>query len=214
MCLLKRPCLVKKMKKSDNEKKYFSKNPLKRLMLRSFQKRILTLAEKEILPQSKVADIGCGEGFMARLLWNHFPNLQLTALDYAAQAIAKAKQNAPKEIHFLQGDIYQLPFADKSFAVTFCLEVLEHLQTPEKALAELCRVTDRTLILSVPHEPFFCLGNLLSGKNISRLGNPQDHINFFTLSKLKKFLQQNLSSEYQFEIHRGFVWNIAIIKRA
>ena len=114
----------------------------------------------------------------------------------------------------MQGDIYSLPFADKSFAVTFCLEVLEHLQTPEKALAELCRVTDRTLILSVPHEPFFCLGNLLSGKNISRLGNPQDHINFFTLSKLKNFLQKNLSSMYQFEIHRGLVWNIAIIKRA
>lgn len=202
------------MKKSDNEKKYASKNPLKRLMLHSFQNRILALAKKEIFPRCKIADIGCGEGFISSMLWHNFADIQLFALDYDAQAIAKAKQNAPKEIHFLQGDIYSLPFADKSFDVVFCLEVLEHLQMPEKALAELCRVTDKTLILSVPHEPFFCLGNLLSGKNIFRLGNPLEHINFFTLSKFKNFLQQNLSSAYKFEIYRGWVWNIAVIKKS
>ena len=183
------------------------------MMLQSFQNRILALAQNEISAQCQVADIGCGEGFVSRLLWHNFPNLQLKALDFDTQAIAKAKQNSPKEIVFLQGDVYRLPFKDESFDVVFCLEVLEHLKNPERALDELCRVTNKTLILSVPHEPFFCLGNLLSGKNVLRWGNPCDHLQFFTLKKFQTFLKQNLSAVYKFEIYRGFVWNIAVIKK-
>ena len=28
----------------------------------------------------------------------------------------------------------------------------------------------------MPHEPFFRLGNLLRGKNVTRLGDPTDHL--------------------------------------
>jgi len=41
------------------------------------------------------------------------------------------------------GDIYHLPFADKAFGSAIALHVLEHLEDPDAALAELNRVADR-----------------------------------------------------------------------
>jgi len=38
------------------------------------------------------------------------------------------------------GDAHSLPFADATFEQIFCTEVLEHLHTPERAIAEMSRV--------------------------------------------------------------------------
>ncbi len=63
-----------------------------------------------------------------------------------------------------------------------CADVLqailaEHqLVVGEAMLRELRRVARAGCLLSVPHEPFFRLGNLLRGKNVTRLGDPTDHL--------------------------------------
>ncbi len=53
---------------------------------------------------------------------------------------------------YIQGDVRQLPFADNSFDIVICLEVLEHLEREdgEKLLKELERVAKRQVILSTP----------------------------------------------------------------
>lgn len=38
------------------------------------------------------------------------------------------------------GDVHALPFEDSSFDIVLCVEVLEHLHTPQKALDEMRRV--------------------------------------------------------------------------
>jgi SAM-dependent methyltransferase len=48
-----------------------------------------------------------------------------------------------KNIEFQQGNIYKLPFADETFDVTFCHQVLIHIGTPWDALREMLRVTKR-----------------------------------------------------------------------
>jgi SAM-dependent methyltransferase len=40
------------------------------------------------------------------------------------------------------GDVYSLPFADKTFGAALCSHVVEHLDHPEAALRELARVAD------------------------------------------------------------------------
>jgi SAM-dependent methyltransferase len=52
----------------------------------------------------------------------------------------------------VQGDVRYLPFADRSFDIVICLEVLEHLEKTdgEKLLKELERVAAKQLILSTP----------------------------------------------------------------
>lgn len=87
--------------------------------------------------------------------------------------------------------------------------MLEHLQEPDKALKEIIRVASKGVIITVPNEPWFCLGNLLVLKNIRRLGNPQDHINHWTSFKFRKFILSS-AEEFIFSFGKSFPWNIAI----
>lgn len=48
-------------------------------------------------------------------------------------------------------DINNLPFKTGAFTDVFCFHVLEHVQTPAKALSELIRVAKRMVEIEVPH---------------------------------------------------------------
>jgi 2-polyprenyl-3-methyl-5-hydroxy-6-metoxy-1,4-benzoquinol methylase len=56
------------------------------------------------------------------------------------------------------------------------IEVLEHLADPTVALAEIARVARGTVVLSVPLEPLWRIGNLLRGRYVSAWGNTPGHI--------------------------------------
>lgn len=60
-------------------------------------------------------------------------------------------ENKEKEVK--RGDINALEFQDGSFSNIVCLEVLEYVNTPEKAVSEMYRVLSPggTLVLSVPY---------------------------------------------------------------
>src|ERR1700712_1965483 len=53
-----------------------------------------------------------------------------------------------KNIEWQQGSIYKLPFADETFDVTFCHQVLIHIGTPWDALREMLRVTKQGGIIA------------------------------------------------------------------
>lgn len=59
---------------------------------------------------------------------------------------------ADKDSDILSGDVCNLSFEDSSFENVVCLEVLEYVNTPQKAVDEIYRVlkNDGTLILSTP----------------------------------------------------------------
>ena len=111
----------------------------------------------------------------------------MIGLEYTREAIDIAKA-ANQEISFVQGDIYAIPFEKNEFDLVLCTEVLEHLERPDRALRELTRVASHTILLTVPSEPWFCMGNLLTLKNVSRFGNPIDHINHWTYGGFKKYV--------------------------
>lgn len=58
----------------------------------------------------------------------------------------------PNEHVHVLADAYCLPFGDETFDVILCAEVLEHMHTPARALAEMRRVlkTDGVLLLTTP----------------------------------------------------------------
>ena len=70
--------------------------------------------------------------------------------------------------------------------VVTCIEVLEHLPAVAPAVAELARVTTDRCVVSVPWEPWFRLGNLGRGKNVRRLGNDPEHVQWFTPRRLRR----------------------------
>lgn len=51
---------------------------------------------------------------------------------------------------FIEGDVENLPFKDKSFDFVFCSHLLEHVKNPDKAILELTRVAKRGY-LEVPN---------------------------------------------------------------
>jgi len=199
---------------SDNYSKYQTKNPLKAWMLKKFYRKLVTLLREEIpslaVDSPRILDMGCGEGFTARVLMQELPGIDYRGLDMSDQAIEYAREKVSPDL-FGKGDIYAIQFPDNAFDATLCLEVLEHLQRPEAALKELLRVTKSSLLISVPNEPFFSLGNLLSLKNVRTLGNPPDHLNRWPKSRFKFFLEQNNCCIKTFTT--SFPWTITLITK-
>ena len=101
---------------------------------------------------------------------------------------------------FTVGDIYNIDFPDDSFDVVYSFEVLEHLHEPDRALRELARVARQHVVLSVPHEPFFCLANAARGKNldIRPRGSDPDHRNFWSRQAFGEFALRPAEAFAQF----------------
>ena len=81
-----------------------------------------------------------------------------------------------------------LPLIDHSADVVTCLEVLEHLVAPERAVGELARICRGRCVVSVPWEPFFRLGNLCRGRDVGRWGNNPEHVQHFSPATLRHLL--------------------------
>lgn len=94
---------------------------------------------------ARVLEAGCGSGAMARLLAQRAPAGHVTGVDTNPRYLAIAAQQAAAQgignISFQEGDIFHLPFADHSFDLVWCRYVLQWLEQPDQAVAELCRVT-------------------------------------------------------------------------
>jgi ubiquinone/menaquinone biosynthesis C-methylase UbiE len=104
------------------------------------------------------------------------------------------------------GSALALPFPARSFDLVFCLEVLEHLDTPAEALAELARVTRQTLIVSVPFEPWFTLGNLARAKHLATWGNFPEHVQHWNTRSFRRFLAQAFDDVH---VEVAFPWIVA-----
>jgi len=95
-----------------------------------------------------ILDVGCGRGFLVKKLGKHFPTLSVTGIDiFLINSLKKSKE--PK---FVEGNIEKLPFPDKSYDTVICAHVLEHVKDPQKAIAELKRVSRKRLIVIVPRQ--------------------------------------------------------------
>lgn len=197
-----------------NEKKYLSKNILKQFMIKRFLEKLLKITESCRGHDEKmsVLDVGCGEGFVANFLYDKIKGLKITAVDYFEEAVKKAQAGNQRNIRFEKGDIYRLNYDKDAFDMVLATEVLEHLDKPVEALEELVRTARKYVVVSVPNEPFFCLGNLLSGKNIKRLGNPIDHVNHWTYFGFEKFIRNN-TKNVKLKKYNLFVWTLVVIEK-
>ena len=101
-------------------------------------------------------DIGSGRGVFLWPLLDEFPGLPITAVDTLDYRVADLQAMCDGGIPSLSvdyADATSLPFPDHTFDVVTMLEVLEHIPDTERALAEICRVAQRFVVLSVPSTP-------------------------------------------------------------
>jgi len=83
-----------------------------------------------------VLDVGCGAGRFAEVALN--AGAKVVALDYSSAVDAcYANLKHHPNLHVVQGDIYSLPFALKTFPFVYSLGVLQHTPDVEKAFVAL-----------------------------------------------------------------------------
>ncbi|KAK6537148.1 hypothetical protein TWF694_011346 [Orbilia ellipsospora] len=102
---------------------------------------------KESNAHLKLLDVGCGSGTISTSFAKLIPDGQVTGIDVNANIIPRARAVAEKagveNIEFQQGSVFQLPFDDETFDITWCHQVLVHIANPWDALREMLRVTKR-----------------------------------------------------------------------
>jgi ubiquinone/menaquinone biosynthesis C-methylase UbiE len=181
--------LIAGARRSDNEGKYRTNNPVVRHLVGRFLRRVTELAAIE--RPRRILEVGCGEGIVLATLGARLPGTRLDGLELDEAALAAARMRCPSAT-LVRWDACALPFGDRTFDLVVCLEVLEHLPEPARALRDVRRVARAGCLLSVPHEPFFRFGNLLRGKNVTRLGNPTDHLQHWSARGFAAFCGREL----------------------
>lgn len=186
-------------------KKYRSRNPVQRALIRRFVRRLSQLFSKSGLVRS-VLEVGCGEGFLCGYMSERYPEVEFTGVDICETDIAALQSKFPRvDAHVCSAyDLSSL--TEGAFDVVICAEVLEHLDNPDLALKQFLSLQPRSIILTVPHEPWFMLSNLLRGKDIARLGNNPEHINHFGKRSFRRWLAAHLEVP---QVTTSFPWLLA-----
>ena len=109
-----------------------------------FDDRIASLAIEKLLPPNLfIADVGCGTGSLtfelARFARKVIGIDQSAEMLRHARRVAQAKQIG--NVEFRPGDALKLPLEGRSVDAAFSVMVLQFLPDPERAIAELCRIT-------------------------------------------------------------------------
>lgn len=197
------------------EDKYNTKNPISKALmagfLRAFKKNIRAAgASGEV---QSICEVGCGEGELLKILHAQYPNAALFASDISEGEVAKAQKNCAAQVHYSVQNAEDLSqYADNSFDLVVCCEVLEHLPNPQQGLSELMRIGKSYVLVSTPHEPIWRILNTLRGKYLQAFGNTPGHLNHWTVFQFSKFLQANPRVSVA---RRGypFPWQMALIKK-
>ena len=110
---------------------------------------------RSLAPQT-LLDVGSGRGAFLWPLLDSFPDLRVTAIDSKPHRVADIQAVSAGGVPRLTGavmDATRLDLPDKYVDGVTILEVLEHLEHPQKAVAEAVRVARRFVVVSVPSKP-------------------------------------------------------------
>ena len=190
------------MSESSNYAKFQTRNPVVRRLIDRFYERLRSVVEP--LGAESLLDAGCGEGETLSRLAEALPD-RVTAVDISQEAVEFTARRHPS-VEVSRESVHDLPYPDDAFDLVLCLEVLEHLDDPAAALAELARVSRRDVVVSVPHEPWFRAGSLVRGKYVRELGNHPEHVNHWSAAGMRAFVDQRMAPVTQI---RSFPWLIA-----
>ncbi|RXK59304.1 class I SAM-dependent methyltransferase [Lacibacter luteus] len=88
----------------------------------------------------KILEVGCGAGKFLFSLAELFPHSEFIGVDISEPAIKKAQAvNVNKKINFIVGDAEKLHFEENVFDAIIMLDVLEHLENPQKMIDDCYR---------------------------------------------------------------------------
>ena len=182
--------------------KYF--NPLTKGVTKNFIDDFL--AEIKNLKIDSLLDVGCGTGYITKKL-KIYPSTCI-GCDIDMSRIKLAREYIGPDVPLVVANAIKLPFKSSTFNMVTAMELLEHVPDTEALLKEIKRVSKDYVLITVPNEPLFRLANFFRGKNVTRLGNPEDHIHHFNRKSLEFLLSKHFS-EVKIKVN-SFFWLMAI----
>ena len=105
-------------------------------------RRLLDLVLKFDYRGAAALDVGCGGGILAE----EFAGMgfRVTGIDPSEQSLHTARQHAQSmglSIQYQEGNGESISFADDTYPVVYCCDVLEHVRDLPKVISEIYRVT-------------------------------------------------------------------------
>ena len=144
----------------------------------------------ESILRGRVLDVGADEQHVAK----HLPD----GVSYTGVGLGGSPDIE------LDLELGRLPFEDDHFDCVLCLDVLEHLEGAHTMFDELCRVSRRYVVISLPnpHREFYtmlCEGNYCEGRHLKFYGLPTEppedrHRWFFSIEEAKAFIEHRAKS--------------------
>jgi 2-polyprenyl-3-methyl-5-hydroxy-6-metoxy-1,4-benzoquinol methylase len=188
--------------------KYGSTNPVVRRLMAGFERtldELLTAAAP-----TSLLDVGCGEGVLTQKWAQRIAPNRVVGLDLEDPVLQQewATRTEPNLEYRVQ-KAERLPFADGEFDAATAIEVLEHVPDPEHTVAEMARVAQRHLIVSVPREPLWRGLNMARGAYLKDLGNTPGHLNHWSKRSFTALLAQHGDVV---EARSPFPWTMLLVR--
>ena len=188
--------------------KYGSTNPVVRRLMTGFERTLEELFAKAA-PQS-LLDVGCGEAVLTHTWAQRLAPRRVVGIDLEDPSIqAEWETRAAPNLEYKVMKAENLPFADGEFDVATAIEVLEHVPDPAHTVAEMARVAERWLIVSVPREPLWRALNLVRGAYLKDLGNTPGHVNHWSKRSFAALLGRHGEVV---EARSPFPWTMLLVR--
>jgi SAM-dependent methyltransferase len=102
----------------------------------------------EYVGVSSVLDVGAGTGRAMRFLQQHRADLRVIGVEPVAELRKVGHEKGIAEANLVEGNGYELQFADESFDLVCEFGMLHHVREPERVIAEMLRVARKAIFLS------------------------------------------------------------------
>nr|WP_321398508.1 methyltransferase domain-containing protein [uncultured Desulfobacter sp.] len=169
-------------------------------------------------PGSRILDIGCGEGRHTVKACQK-PETVCIGGDFGFDNLIATKEKLEfhEQLNDLSCrkwalsamDVTALPFADNSFDVVICSEVLEHITDDDKAVSELIRILKpgKILAVSVPRAwPEWICWQLSDEYHNTNMGHVRIYSKKEIIGKIRKKGPTYLGCHYAHSIHSPYWW--------
>lgn len=148
--------------------------------LEEYARTLTILATLDRLPFANFLDVGCADGYLLHLVTSLY-KVPVVGSELSVRALTRAKELFT--VSGIAADAHDLPFADNSFELVLCSEVLEHVTDPRKVVAELARVSSRWVILTTPAA--WSLSEQERHCTHLDSGEPHRHLHLFTEANIR-----------------------------
>jgi 2-polyprenyl-3-methyl-5-hydroxy-6-metoxy-1,4-benzoquinol methylase len=188
--------------------KYGSTNPVVRRLMATFERTLQELFTRT--DARSLLDVGCGEGVLTERWARQLGDRRVVGIDLDdPQLHAQWEQRRAPNLEYRVMKAENLPFADHEFDVATAIEVLEHVPDPEHTVAEMARVAQRWLIVSVPREPLWRALNMARGAYLRDLGNTPGHVNHWSKRAFVALLSRHGDVV---EARSPFPWTMLLVR--